>query len=110
VNPHAQWVLAARPEAPPALTERVTGLLEAHLEWAALPLPEALERAGEVLLAGVLARSGDDDAARDRANALDLLAADACITWAFEASAAEVNAVPARAAAAMRRILSTTGP
>jgi hypothetical protein len=98
-------------DAPTALTDRVSALLAAHPEWTALPRPEALTRAAEALLAGVLARSGDEAAARDRANALDLLAADACITWAFEAisEVPHIDELPARATAAMQRILALTG-
>lgn len=108
---HRAWIDAARPPAPAALLARVGDVLAAHPEWDALGTADALARAGETLLAGVLARSGSDAEARDRANALDLLAADACVTWAFEAAASnDVDGVPERAGQVMQRILSLTGP
>lgn len=60
--------------------------------------------AGEALLAGVL--SGDC-ASRD--TALDLLAADALVTRAFERAADEPASLPALADAAMRRIALLAG-
>jgi hypothetical protein len=108
---HAGWVAAASREAPTELAARVTQVLAMHPEWDALPVSEALTRAGESLLHGVLARSGTHAQARDRANALDLLAADACVTWALEAAAAsDTDGVPAFAQGVMTRILSSTGP
>lgn len=94
-------------DVPPALAERVRGLMEAHPEWAPLPVAERYTNAAELLLQGVLDRSGTDAEARDRANALDLLAADACVTWAFEAAAvSDIDGLPARATHVMKRILS----
>lgn len=54
---------------------------------------------GERLLEAVL--TGD---ARSRGTALDLLAADALVTHAFECAADDPDALPAMAEAAMRRI------
>lgn len=106
---HQAWVDAARPEAPEALRQRVQQVLGDHPEWGTLDVADALARAGEALLKGVLARSATVEEARDRTNALDLLAADACVTWAFEAAASsDVNDVPARASEVMARILSLT--
>ena len=42
--------------------------------------------------------------AMERASALDLLAADACVTYAFEAAADEPQSIGDRAAHAKRRI------
>ncbi len=86
-------------QTPPALVERVQAVLGADAESAALPAAEALLRAGERLLANVLAES-----AAGREVALDLLAADACVTWAFEAAADEPGTLPTRADEAMSRI------
>jgi len=83
----------------------VTEVLSAHPEWDALPLPDVLANAGQSLLHDVLARSGEG--AGDRANALDLLAADACVTWAFEAAAETPDDVAARASAERHRIFDS---
>ena len=56
-------------------------------------------RAGEALLAAVL-----DEEATSRGTALDLLAADALVTHAFELAAETPAELPALADAAMRRI------
>jgi hypothetical protein len=72
------WLEARRPALPPTL--------RAHLERRAedVPgiLPDDLADAGRALLARVLARP-----AAGRELALDLLAADALVTYAFEAQA-----------------------
>lgn len=97
---HAQWVRTHAGEAPPALLARVEAILAANPAWSGLPTAEALLRAGESLLVAVLG-TGEGEG---REVALDLLAADACVTWAFEAAADEPGTLPARAAAAMERI------
>jgi hypothetical protein len=61
---------------------------------------EALTQAGETLLRAVLDRPPE----QAREGALDLLAADACVTWAFEAAADDPSTLPARAQEAMQRI------
>jgi len=86
-------------QTPPALVEHVQAVLTADAAAAGLPAAEALLRAGERLLSQVLA-----DAGAGREVALDLLAADACVTWAFEAAADEPGTLPARADEAMARI------
>jgi len=72
------WLDTRRPAPPPALRER--------LEWAVtdapLPLPAHLAELGRELLARVASRP-----AGGRELALDLLAADAFVTYAFEAQA-----------------------
>ncbi len=97
---HAEWIASRRPEAPERLVARVREVLASQPDSAALSHAEALLRAGEVLLAQVL-RS---DRATARDDALDLLAADACVTWAFEAAADEPATLRARAREAMERI------
>ena len=66
---------------------------------AALPVADALLKASETLLASVLAGQGEG-----REVALDLLAADACVTWAFEAAAGEPETLSALAEGAMQRV------
>jgi hypothetical protein len=75
------WLAARRPAPPPVLS--------AHLAAAAgrvadtdLALPDHLALLGERVLAGVVERSQGG-----RELALDLLAADAFVTYAFEAQA-----------------------
>ena len=96
---HSAWVTAKGADAPPALVARVQGVLWAHKDWASLPVADALVKAGEELLNGVL-----DDSAAGREVALDLLAADACVTWAFEAAADFPGSLPAQAERAMQQI------
>ena len=89
---HAHWLATREPEAPPALTACVRALLESHPEWERLSRVDAFIEASEVLLRRVL-----EGGAVARANALDLLAADACVTWAFEAAADDPGTVAGRA-------------
>lgn len=94
------WIGARPDEVPARLLARVTEVAASHPAWSDLPLPEAFREAGEYLLKGVLT-AGPDVA---RSSALDLLAADACVTWAFEAAADDPATIGARADEAMRRI------
>ena len=87
-----EWLKAREPEAPPALMTCVRELLESHPEWEQLPRVDAFIEASEVLLRRVL-----EGGTVARANALDLLAADACVTWAFEAAADEPSSIAGRA-------------
>ena len=93
------WLTACKPEAPPALTQCVRGLLESHPEWERLPRVDAFIEASEALLRRVL-----EGGTVARANALDLLAADACVTWAFEAAADDPASIAGRAARATNGI------
>ncbi len=72
------WLAARRPPPPEALRAHLIKGVHDH----DLPLPEHLAGLGRELLAGVN-RSPE----RGRALALDLLAADALVTYAFEAQA-----------------------
>ncbi len=97
---HAEWLRSRLPEAPAALAMRIGELLAAHGEWDALPRAEAFIAASEELLRRVLRGN-----AMARACAVDLLAADACVTYAFEAAADEQpHLIGERAAWAMGRI------
>lgn len=99
---HSEWVERAEPAAPPALVRRVAEVFSAHPGWEELPVADALTLAGEELLRAVLGETAADA----RACALDLLAADACMTWAFEVAATAPDLLPGRAQDAMRRICS----
>lgn len=97
---HSEWVERAEPAAPPALVRRVAEVFSAHPGWEELPVADALTLAGEELLRAVLGETAADA----RACALDLLAADACVTWAFEVAATDPDVLPGRAQEAMQRI------
>jgi len=96
----AEWIAAARPEAPEGLIARVQAVLGANPAWEKVPVAEALVESADALLRTVLAEG--DGAPRDRA--LDLLAADACVTWAFEAAADDPGSLGAHATATMERL------
>ena len=96
---HAEWLRSRTPAAPPALVACIGDLLAAHAEWDSLARPEAFVAASELLLRRVL-----QGQSQERASALDLLAADACVTYAFEAAADEPQTIVERAAQAKRRI------
>ncbi len=72
------WLAARRPPAPPTLVEPMTR----WLSDSPASLPEHLAQAGHALLDRVLARPESG-----RELALDLLAADALVTYACEAQA-----------------------
>ncbi|MBM3907863.1 MAG: hypothetical protein FJ363_07280 [Gemmatimonadetes bacterium] len=93
------WLEARHPTAPTALRQRIAELIASHPEWEALSRAEAMLQAGELLMRDVLAA-----APKDRVAALDLLAADACVTYAFEAAADAPSDFVARADEAMQRI------
>lgn len=97
---------------PAALRDRLSSALAAAAGAGPAPRPpsdaaaDAADclAAGEALLAGVLR---GDCASRD--TALDLLAADALVTRAFERAADAPASLPALADAAMRRIALLAG-
>jgi hypothetical protein len=95
----AEWLASRKPEAPPALVARVNELLASHPEWKRLPRADAFIEASELLLRRVL-----EGGAVARANALDLLAADACVTWAFEVAADAPATIAAHAERATQGI------
>ena len=78
------WLDSRRPAPPGALRERLHGAVDQLLPAPGSPLPAYLAQLGRELLARVAARP---DGGRELA--LDLLAADAFATYAFEAQAEE---------------------
>ncbi|MES2180456.1 MAG: hypothetical protein V4550_21570 [Gemmatimonadota bacterium] len=93
-----EWLHARSPKPPPALAARLDAALESALA-------EPLERAPALFLdAGerIAARLMRDETSR--ASALDLLAADALVTYAFEAAGEQSADACALASAAMDRI------
>lgn len=100
-----QWLVAREPVPPSSLADRLRRAL-ARLGDAdrAAPRAEVYLSAGERLL-GELLREG----CTSRESALDLLAADALITYAFEAASLEPDLLEARARRAMVRIAALAG-
>ena len=76
------WLDTRRPAPPAALLERMRGAVHGS----ASALPAHLAQLGQELLDAVTARPGGG-----RELALDLLAADAFATYAFEAQAEEIT-------------------
>ena len=98
------WLDSRGEAAPPALSARIARLVAAHPEWEEMPIPEALLVASELLMAEVMAAPE-----KDRGTALDLLTADACVTYAFEAAAEEQPEVLVQLAErSMRQIAQLT--
>lgn len=93
------WLETRVPVPPPALARRIRQAVHAAPAADGAPLPEVLLAAGEHLLRQLV--EGD---ATTRSAATDLLAADALVTYAFEASASDPHLVLPRAEAAMRRL------
>lgn len=99
MSTHIEWMVTRTPESPAALIDCIRKVFAAHPELEQRHRVDAFVDAGEVLLRRVLVT--DTEA---RASALDLLAADACVTYAFEAAADEPATLGARAEAAKIKI------
>ena len=98
-NPAREFLSRATPVPPEALRTRMRAAVEG--------LPDARDVPAALLDAGIgIAEQLGAGASRDRRAALDLLAADALVTYAFEAASADPSRVPALADDAMRRIAS----
>jgi hypothetical protein len=95
----AEWLATRTPVPPDALAERLRCALEPVLQRDAREIPDAALAAAEMVLAD-LRREG----CTCRAQALDLLAADALVTYAFEAASEDPGTLATRADEAMRRI------
>jgi hypothetical protein len=100
-----EWLLSRDPAPPPSLAERLRLVLAAAEDpGRARPAADVYLTAGEALL-GELLRDG----CVSRESALDLLTADALVTYAFEAASAEPARLEARAQRAMARIAALGG-
>jgi hypothetical protein len=95
----AEWLATRVPAPPPALRDRLGDLLATRGEEDASGAPDACLDAAEELLASLLR-----DGCTSRGSALDLLAVDALVTYAFEAAAAEPASLDDRAGRAMARV------
>ncbi|MEP6618953.1 MAG: hypothetical protein ABJE47_06555 [bacterium] len=93
------WLEARTPRPPAALQTRIRAVLGDALSIEADQAPEIFLAAGERVVAALL-RSNSTS----RDSALDLLAADALVTYAFEASSTAPHEIERRASAAMTRI------
>ena len=94
-----RWLDARQPAPPPALRARIDSALGSQLHEDARDVAETFLAAAERLVRALL-----DEKATSRGSALDLLAADALVTYAFEALSEQPAHVSGRAAAAMSRI------
>ena len=99
-----QWLAALDPPAPPALAARLKLALAPYAQQQVDRVPEACLDAGEQLLDDLLAKGSTT-----RGSALDLLAVDALVTYAFQAAADAPERLEARAARAMARIAALPG-
>ena len=94
-----QWLDGRSLEPPPALRRRIDGALAAAPGAGPAPLPDVALGAALALLDGLLGRADSS-----RAGALELLAADALMTYAFEAAAEDPERLEELAARAMQDI------
>ena len=105
----AGWLAAREPAPPPELAERIGAALGPHGAAAhRAGAPEVCLAAAERVVRGVL--EAGPAAERARETALDLLCADALVTYAFEAAAEEPARVGERAAAALARFAALAVP
>jgi len=95
----AKWLDARRPAPPAALRARIDSALGTDLHADVQEVGDSLLGAGEQLVRSLL-----EAEATSRDAALDLLAADALVTYAFEAASERPAELSSRAAAAMARI------
>lgn len=93
------WLDARRPAPPARLRARIDAALGDALSNDASGAAEACLRAGERLAHELLREN-----ATSRDSALDLLAADALVTYAFEAASERPEELAKRSRAAMTRI------
>ena len=93
------WLDARRPAPPARLRARIDAALGLALEHDADDAAAACLQAGEQLTRQLLREN-----ATSRDSALDLLAADALVTYAFEAASEHPGELAARSRAAMVRI------
>ena len=97
----ADWLGEREPAPPSALLQRLHEALGKDVRRDVRDASNVCFAAGERLLATVLR---EDEASRDYA--LDLLAADALVTYAFEAASESPGSLSDRATMAMTRIAS----
>ena len=94
-----EWLRAAQPPAPERLAARVAGAIGAGEMHAVADAPDVCLDAASSLLRDVVARP-----TAGRESALDLLAVDALVTYAFEAAADTPETVRQRALGAIAQL------
>lgn len=94
-----EWLARAEPSPPDALREHLARTLGAAASRDVAEAPDVLLGAAERLVAELLREN-----CTTRESALDLLTADALVTFAFEAAADRPADLAQRAAEAMRRM------
>ena len=99
------WLRTCTLRPPDALSVRIEAVLGPAQHEPAESLPEICLGAAERLVAGLL-----ESGSTSRDTALDLLTADALVTYAFEAAGAQPETIAARADAAMARIAAIGAP
>lgn len=99
----AEWLATRTPPPPSPLAERVRAM--SAPDAPGVPRADALCEAAAAALADLVRRER-----LTRENALDLLAIDALVTYAFEAAADEPDAIEERATRAMARIAALAAP
>ncbi len=99
-----EWIDKIEPTPPPALHQRLRDLLASSASRPASDVPEACLEAGEQLLDALLTGGSTS-----RETALDLLAADSLVTYAFQAAAYDPARMEERTARAMSRIAAIPG-
>ena len=108
-GPLADWIRTRMPAPPPPLLARIEALTGPAPDVApvtsAAPVADLLLDAAERAMRGVL---GDGCLTRD--SALDLLAIDAIVTYAFEAAADDPEQLEARTRGALERIAALAEP
>jgi len=95
----ADWIARLDPRPPAALHARLTDLLAHSASRPVAEVADVCMDTGVALLDRMLASS-----ATGRDHALDLLAVDSLVTYAFQAAADNPSQIEGRAAAAMARI------
>ena len=93
------WIDSRTPAPPPALRQRVSAALGSRAEDGRVSPYDACLESAVGLLADLLVPD-----ALGRESAPDLLAADALVTYAFEAAADEVSQLESRASSAMLQL------
>lgn len=99
-----EWMARIEPAPPAALHSRLCTLVEPWADLSVEQVPDACLEAGERLLDALLA-SGSTS----RDTALDLLAVDSLVTYAFQAAADDPQRLEERTARAMACIAALPG-
>ena len=98
------WLRARTPDAPQRLVDRIESALGSRADLDQSDAAVHCVDAAESLLRDLMARPS-----AGREAALDLLAVDALVTYAFEAWSENPDVLPGRAAEVMTRLAATVG-